>query len=411
MANTGAFHRILVALSLALAGAAWAQQGAKPAVEMQWLPASDTRFEWVNAVDLEPRDGGLQPVRVARAWRDKWSQPNQRRRATSSAGVSLRFRTDSPRIVFRATLLDTQPFPAATNPEDAWEFNRPPYFAVYKNGKFVASVPGKIQAGQQEVPLVNAAPAAPDLAEYQILLPFYYRNAETILNGVGVAPGSKVEAAAPDRRPRVLFFGDSITHGHGVTAPQETYVWQACRIANCVPLNFGFGGTGWGEQVVADTIAARDDWDVLVIAIGTNSFSGTDGATQQRETAPQYGEKYWRFIETVRDRWPTKPIIAMTPVLNRYDILGIVNANGETAQMYREAITRVVRERQRRDRNLRLLDGLAFVGEPLHLLVTDLVHPNDWGMRRMGEGVAAALKPLMRGAAQTKKTPGKAGTS
>ena len=77
----------------------------------------------------------------------------------------------------------------------------------------------------------------------------------------------------------------------------------------------------------------------------------------------------------------------------------------------RKCITRVVRERQRRDRNLRLLDGLAFVGEPLHLLVTDLVHPNDWGMRRMGEGVAAALKPLMRGAAQTKKTPGKAGTS
>jgi lysophospholipase L1-like esterase len=35
------------------------------------------------------------------------------------------------------------------------------------------------------------------------------------------------------------------------------------------------------------------------------------------------------------------------------------------------------------------------VDDPLYLLVTDTVHPNDLGMHRIGEGVAAALKPLL----------------
>jgi len=35
------------------------------------------------------------------------------------------------------------------------------------------------------------------------------------------------------------------------------------------------------------------------------------------------------------------------------------------------------------------------VGDPLYLLVTDRVHPNDAGMNRIAEGLAAGLKPLL----------------
>src|SRR4030095_7794211 len=55
----------------------------------------------------------------------------------------------------------------------------------------------------------------------------------------------KLWRAAPDTRRRVLFHGDSITHGHGVTSPRETYVWQACERAGCTSLNYGFGGNAW----------------------------------------------------------------------------------------------------------------------------------------------------------------------
>ena len=55
----------------------------------------------------------------------------------------------------------------------------------------------------------------------------------------------------------------------------------------------------------------------------------------------------------------------------------------------------VVRERQRSDANLYFLDGLTLVNDSLFLLVTDNVHPNDAGMHRIAEGVAAALEPIL----------------
>jgi lysophospholipase L1-like esterase len=192
----------------------------------------------------------------------------------------------------------------------------------------------------------------------------------------------------------VLIHGDSITHGHGVFTPRETYVWQACERAGCVPLNLGFGGSAYGDKVVAEFIAGRNDWDALVIAIGTNSFGGQ--YQEKPETAAQYGEKYNTFLTTIREKHPTKPIIAMTPILNRADHVGSKNRNGETPQDYRNAIAKVVKERQANDKNLYFVDGLKAVGDPIYLLPTDVVHPNVAGSLRMADAVGAALKPVLK---------------
>ena len=204
----------------------------------------------------------------------------------------------------------------------------------------------------------------------------------------------KLLRAAPDNRPRVLFHGDSITHGHGVTSPRETYVSQVAEKIGCVPLNYGFGGTAWTDNIVAQTVAARQDWEVLTIMLGANSLAGADSAGKS-ETAAQYADKYDAYIATIRAAAPTKPILCITPILNRLDLTHGGNQNGEMPKAYREGIGRVVRQRQSSDKNLYLLDGLSMVDDPLYLLVTDMVHPNDLGMHRIAEGVAAALKPLL----------------
>jgi lysophospholipase L1-like esterase len=216
-----------------------------------------------------------------------------------------------------------------------------------------------------------------------------------IVHGIGIDPTSKLLRATSDTRRRVFFHGDSITHGHGVTSPRETYVWQACERADCISLNYGFGGTAWADNIVAETIATRTDWDVLVIALGTNSFGGLDSAGKP-ETATRYAEKYHAFLSTIREKAPNKPILSMTPILNRFDLKPTKNKNGEMPQDYRNAITQVVRQRQASDRNLHLLDGLQLINDPLYLWVTDVVHPNDAGSQRMANGVAAALKPLLK---------------
>ena len=356
---------------------------------LQWLDVRDERFEWLNVADWEPRDGGLQPVRVPKVWRDRWP-PRTAWRGMSAAGVTLRFRTDAKKLVLRVTFIDSGDSPAG--PAVAWERSRPSFFSLYRDGKYVASVPALTVFTQQDVTIYDDRALSGE-AEIKVLFPFYYRNAELIIHAVGIEPDAKLSRPVPDNRPRVLFHGDSITHGHGVTSPRETYVSQVADKVGCVPLNYGFGGTAWADNIVAQTIAAREDWDILTIMLGANSLAGADSAGKP-ETAAQYEKKYDAYLETIRAAVPSKPILCITPILNRLDLTG-GNQNGEMPQAYREAIIRVVRERQRTDRNLHFLDGLSMVDDPLYLLVTDTVHPNDLGMHRIAQGVATALKPLL----------------
>ena len=360
--------------------------------QIQWLDVLDERFDWLNVADWEPRDGGLQPVRVPKVWRDRWPARTGRR-GMSAAGVALRLRTNSKKLILRVTFVESPDAP--DNPAVGWERSRPSFFSLYRDGKYVTSIPALTVFTTQDLTIYDDG-AFDGEAEIRVLLPFYYRNAEVILHGIGIEPNASLERPAPDRRTRVLFHGDSITHGHGVTSPRETYVSQVAEKLGCVPLNYGFGGSAWADNIVAQTIAERTDWDVLTIMIGTNSLIGSD-ASGQPETAAQYTAKYGAYLTTIRAAAPTKPILCITPILNRADLMRGPNRNGERPEAYRQGIMKVVQERQRMDPNLYFLDGLTMVNDSLFLLVTDNVHPNDAGMHRIAEGVAAALKPILAG--------------
>ena len=88
----------------------------------------------------------------------------------------------------------------------------------------------------------------------------------------------------------------------------------------------------------------------------------------------------------------------MTPILSGGDVAPRgprKNRNGEIQQDYRNAIARVLRQRQAKDKNLALLDGLQLVNDPLYLLPTEVLYPNVAGELLMADGVAASLKPML----------------
>ncbi|HLF23134.1 MAG TPA: GDSL-type esterase/lipase family protein, partial [Burkholderiales bacterium] len=334
-------------------------------LSLNWLDPRDERFDWLNVADWEARGDGWQPVRVPKVWRDKWPAKTARR-GMAAAGMALRFRTDSKKLLLRVTFVDAPDSPPST-PAAGWERSRPNFFSLYRDGKYVASMAALTHFEQQDVTIFDDAEIAAE-AEIQVLLPFYYRNAEIILHAVGVERGARLNKAAPRQGPRIFFHGDSITQGHGVTSPRETYVQQVADKLDCVGINYGFGGTAWADNIVAQTIAARTDWDVLVIMLGTNSFAGTD-AQGKAETAAEYAAKYDAFLATIRAAAPNKPILCVTPILNRADLDRGGNRNGERPELYRDGIMRVVKQRQADDTNLRLADGLAMVNDSLFLLV------------------------------------------
>jgi len=383
-------YLLLMALSLAVP-----TRGQRAAPEnLTWLNPEDNRLQWVNVADWEPKTGGLQPVRIPKEWRDKIPDRSAAR-ALSTAGVALRLRTVSSRIAIRLTFIDV-PEAANASPESAWERARPPYFDVYRDGKFLANVPAKIAYYEQDVTVFDGSTGPKQESEFSILFPHYYRNAEVIVGGIGLDKDAGLLPPAPRNLPVVLFHGDSITHGHGVTSPRETYVWQTCERANCEALNLGFGGSAWTDISVANYIASRKDWDVLVLMLGTNSLGGNDSMGKP-ETLVQYRAKYEAFLAAVRARYPTKPILCITPILTHQDIVQQKNKNGDLPQDYRNAIQRVVEQRRARDHNLYFLDGLKLINDPLYLLVIDQVHPNEGGSLKMAEGIAATLKPILTG--------------
>lgn len=370
----------------------FAQRAPAGSENLQWLRADDSRLQWTNVADWESRTEGLQPVRVPKAWRDKWPERTATR-ALATAGVALRLKTDSTKIIFRLTFIQV-PEALATTPEGAWELGRPPYFDVYRDGRFLANVPAKTHYYEQDVPVFEGSAGSPRESEFTILFPHYYRNAEVAVAGIGLDKEAKLSALAPRRAPVVLFHGDSITHGHGVTSPREIFVWETCERINCDSLNLGLAGSAWADLPVADYIATRNDWDALVLMLGTNSFGGNDSAGKT-ETAGQYGKKYDAFLGIIRGRFPNKPLLVVTPILSHQDIIGTKNKNGEVPQDYRNAEQSVVEQRQKSDHNLYFLDGLKLINDPLYLLVVDQVHPNTAGSMRMADGIAEVLKPVL----------------
>jgi lysophospholipase L1-like esterase len=167
-------------------------------------------------------------------------------------------------------------------------------------------------------------------------------------------------------------------------------------MANCQSLNLGFGGSAWTDLPVADYIASRNDWNVLVLMLGTNSFGGRDSAGKP-ETLEQYRDKYGAFLDAVRAKHPSNPILCITPILTREDIAHQKNKDGDSPQDYRNSIQQVVQQRQQKDHNLYFLDGLKLINDPLYLMVIDQVHPNEGGSLKMAEGIAATLKPILKG--------------
>jgi hypothetical protein len=143
-----------------------AQSGEPP--DLQWISVKDERIQWLNVADWESRGNGLQPVRVAKVWRDKWPARTAAR-AQSAAGVTARFRTDSKILVLRVTFIDVPD--SLSTPEVAWERSRPSYFDLYREGKYVASIPAATQFNQQDVTIYNNPDRSKE-SEIAVLFPF-----------------------------------------------------------------------------------------------------------------------------------------------------------------------------------------------------------------------------------------------
>ena len=214
------------------------------------------------------------------------------------------------------------------------------------------------------------------------------------MHAIGIEPGAKLLRPAPDNRPRVLFHGDSITHGHGVTSPRETYVSQVAEKIGCVPLNYGFGGTAWADNIVAQTIAARET-GMFSRLCSAPTLSRAPIQPGKPETAAQYARKYDAYLTTIRAASPTKPILCITPILNRLDLTRTAIRTARCRRRIEKALAASCDNASHRIKICICSMVCRWSTTRSICLSRTPVHPNDLGMHRIAEGVAAALKPLI----------------
>ena len=200
--------------------------------------------------------------------------------------------------------------------------------------------------------------------------------------------------------------GDSITQGHGTTAPEHFYVNVLGKLVGAAEVrNFGIGGTRIARQYGADNYPwpfteryrdMPDDADLVLVFGGTNDYGHGDapfGGFGDRTNDTYIGACHALFKGLI-EKYPAARIVVMTPCqraggLNPSPVTGkplidYVDAMIEVAAHYSLPVLDLYRE-----------GGICpDIPAQRELFMPDGLHPNDAGAYRLAERIAAFLNSL-----------------
>ena len=213
---------------------------------------------------------------------------------------------------------------------------------------------------------------------------------------------------------KIVFLGDSITQGVGVSTIENAYWNVVARRTGATCVGYGISGTRIARQRYprpdvpidfqhfATRVEQMDaDADIVVVFGGTNDFGQGDapfGTMNDREDDTFYGALH-DLCQKLINRYPTAQLLFMTP-LHRLseDIVG-TNELGlrleHTLSDYTDAIIEVARFYSIPVLDLFRVSGIQpRVDVQRELFMPDGVHPNDAGAARMAEKLIAFLHTL-----------------
>lgn len=199
------------------------------------------------------------------------------------------------------------------------------------------------------------------------------------------------------------FLGDSITEGHGTTAPEKVF-HQIIKEKYDLEFayNYGIGGTRLARQLTPTMDRTKHDLyfelraetmdrkaDAVVVFGGTNDYGHGDahfGETDSEDIYTFCGAVNSLISKLERD-FSKARIIFMTP-LHRLNETQPSQPDGKTLEDYVKAIRDICKKR-----NIPVID--LFEINPLdprdEVLVPDGLHPSDEGHKIMAEVIAEEL--------------------
>ncbi len=293
----------------------------------------------------------------------------------NTAGVKVRFSTDSPYIAIYAeigdachmahmTLTGSCGFDLYRQVGNKEEFVRP----------FIPAT-GICHGQGQYHSIIKLSTKKTALTEYTIYFPLYNRVKRL---DIGLAPDSRISEGAEFSLDKpIVYYGSSITQGGCASRPGNAYPALITHKTNIDHTNLGFSGACVAEPEMADYIVSLP-MCAFVYDYDYNA-SSTDYLKSTHEP----------FFKRIREANPSLPVFILSAPYNakegddrtRRDIIKAT---------YENAVANG-------DKNVYFIDGgRIFEGEFSDACTVDTIHPNDLGFSRIASKLLPVLKKALK---------------
>jgi len=280
----------------------------------------------------------------------------------NSAGIQVRFRSDSKKVRVRVKLESSGTMchiPATGQSGIDLYIGTPGQERYVDTTIFDPAKPG------YEVELLDAQKAK--MRDFTLNLPLF----NTVLAlEIGLIPGAVVRP--PIKRPagKIVFYGTSITQGGCASRPGMCHTNILSRRLGREILNFGFSGSGTLDLPVAVLLAKIPDPVLYVIECEANC-SNEVLCVRLRP-----------FVAALRTAHPSVPILLVSALPSK-------NTNDVADRFQRDFV------RQSNDRNLHFLDGRSLLGDNPGECTVDNLHLTTLGFQRYAEALEKTIKGLL----------------
>lgn len=342
-----------------------------------WAAAADS-LKYVNATSFELIGKGFADTeglydRLPSRLKDK-TRPPVWSLSKNCSGMAIRFRTNSPVIGAKwevtGDVVMNHFAPSGIKGLDLY---------CLKNGKwqFVNSARPTAKA---TTAIIISHMTGED-QEYMLYLPLYDGLANLEIGVKASATIDKPMVDSPQKAKPVVFYGTSITQGGCASRAGMSYTSQLERMLDRQTINLGFSGNGQLDLEVADALA-NIDASCFVIDCLPNV------------TVAQMNEKYERFLEIIRAKKPTTPILLVETVLFPHmyfdqTVFSLLHEKNVTLKRIFDA------RKQKGDKNIYYQKAENLIGTDSEATV-DGIHMTDLGFLRMSKELYPVLKKLIR---------------
>jgi hypothetical protein len=204
----------------------------------------------------------------------------------NSAGLSVRFRSNSSSISVKWTLLNNSKM---NHMAETGIKGVDLYFSNDGKWQYLNTArPGNIE---NEFMLIKNMSS--EMREYKMYLPLY-DGIENI--DVGVDSNSVIEKPAKSNVRSIIFYGTSITQGGCASRPGMAHTNIISRKLNIDCINFGFSGNGKMEPPVNELISGFDPLFYVIECL-------------PNMTTEQVTERTVPLVKTIRAKHPETPIV------------------------------------------------------------------------------------------------------